>query len=160
VFAEHTQFIRTQVRESVMQGASDSKKFYSASVRSQVSLRSYFRARAAEEIKRRGRRDITPAELARNIEKDFKGDLEHQHGRTIDAARPFPLYTQREGLLLGRKGDRRNVRGIEMKLREKHEPATGQPGTVLADMYLFQLTPENYVPPPATPPRKRKPRTR
>lgn len=159
VFAENTQFIRSATRTKVMQGAHDSKKFYSASVRSVVNLRSYFRKRAAEDIARRGRTDVSVNELAKIIEQGFKQDTREQHNRTIDAAKPFALYTQREGLLIGRKGDTRTIRGIEKKLREKHEPATGQPGTVLADMYLFQLTPADYAPTP-TRRQRRKPTTK
>lgn len=147
VFATQTQFIRAALRSDVMQGAHDSRKFYSASVRSIVNLRSYFRSRAAEEIRQQKRSDYTVAQLARIIEENFKQDTKAEQNRTIDAAKPFALYTQREGLLIGRKGDRKTVRGIEKKLQEKHEPATGQPGTVLSDMYLFQLTPADYAPP-------------
>lgn len=145
VIAEQTQFIRSALRGEIMQGAHDSRKFVSSSVRSIVNLRSYFRSRAVEEIKRRQRRDVTPAQLAKYIERDFKSDMASLHNRTIDTARPFPLYTQKEGLLIGRKGDRRTARSIETKLREKHEPATGEAGTVFADKYLFQTIPADYV---------------
>ena len=144
VFVENTQFIRRRVRESVFQGAVNSQKFYTGAVRSIVNLRSYFRGRAVEEIRRQKRRDITPAELARMMERSFVAKERREKGRVIDAAQPFPLYTGREGLRIQR-GDPLAVQGIEKQLREKHSPATSQPDTVAADQYLFQLIPSNYV---------------
>lgn len=151
VIAEQTQHIRSALRAQVMQAAHDSKKIYAASVRSVVNLKSYFRRRAAEEIGRRQRRDVSVNQLARYIETSFRQNLRDKNRAITDTSKPFPLYTRKEGLLIGRKGDRRTITSIEKKLAEKHEPSTGEPGTVLADKYLFQMTPADYAAP-----RKRK----
>jgi hypothetical protein len=155
VFVEHTEFIKRDVREQVFQGAVDSQRFYAGSVRSVVNLRSYFRGVAAEEIRRRHRTDVSVSELTSHIQRDWIGDEKRERGRIIDPLRPFPLFTMREGLKIG-SGDPTAVRGIERQLREKHEPATGQPGTVAADEYLFQLIPADYEEAPAGPTRKRR----
>lgn len=156
VFVTQTQFIRPETRKAVLQSVADSKKFYSASVRSTVKLRSYFRGRAKDELERGRRRHISEARLADVMMREFIARERVRTGREIDPQRPFPLYTEREGLMIGRKGDPLAVRGIETQMRQKHSPATGERGTVEADQYLFQLTPENYVPPPP----RRKPKRR
>jgi len=47
------------------------------------------------------------------------------------------------------------ARDIDGKLRTKHEPATGNPGTLLANQVLFQLDTRNMEPPRRDAPKAR-----
>lgn len=141
-----TEFIPPELRRAVFQGAVDSGKFYAGSVRSVVTLRTYFRGRAADELARGRRHGISQPALADAMLRSWIAREKRVHGRTIEPEQPFPLYTRSEGLRIT-PGDTTAVEGVEKQLRQKHEPATGKPGTVAADEYLFQLTPKDYVPP-------------
>lgn len=148
VIGDHTQFIRSELRQEIMTDQQRSQRYISASVRSKIDLNRYFRLDAEGNVKDKylKRTRKTPAQTAASNLQAFVNRERAEKGRVIVKAEPFPLYTRYEDISpLRKKSDTRGVRGIEEQLRQKHEPATGQPGTVSADQYLLQLLPAPYV---------------
>lgn len=146
VVGDNTEFIRSDLRQQVMQDQQRSERYISASVRSIIDLKRYFRLDADGNVKQRYLKKSTPALTAASNLNQFVARERREKGRIIDKHEPFPLYTRYEDISpLRAKTDLRGVVGIEEQLRQKHEPATGAPGTLTADQYLFQLLPAQYV---------------
>jgi hypothetical protein len=136
VFAEHTQFLRHELRNSVVYGAHQSKQFIHVSARSTIDLYQYARSQAVIEIAKGGS-PFSVKKLAGFIADAIEG----KRKRLISEIQPHPLFTQYTAIYPGSDG-RNAVRELNYKLREKHEPATTEKGTVLADQLLFQLVPQ------------------
>lgn len=141
--AEHTQHVRPDLRVMSIKQAAQSGVYLQASVRSRIDLKRYFKERAIEKIKERGWR-MSPAELARSMLKSFIDKEEREKNRIIDKGEPFALFTQYENISPQRKDYLAAAMGIEEKIRNKHEPATGASNTALADAFLFQLMPRPF----------------
>lgn len=142
VAGEHTQYIKRELRMQIMADQQRSQRYLAASVRSKIDLTRYFRLDAEGEVKQKYSFGKTPAQAAAQNLKAFAAKEKRERGRIIDKAQPFPLYTRYENISPQRDvDDMRGVIGIEKQMRSKHEPATGEPGTVAADQYLFQLLP-------------------
>lgn len=147
VFAEHTHFIRTGLRQEVIWNAQQSRQYMQVSIRSTVDMARYARRIAQEEIKGRRAGTATLAQLTRYVQ----AGLEKRAAREIRAGvSPQPIFTKYANISPA-MGDRTaGVMTAESLLRRKHEPATTQaiegearpiPGTKLADQLLFQLLP-------------------
>lgn len=147
VIVDRSQWMHPELRNKIIQGAQDSGKYAIASVRSVIKLEDYFKDRAREELRERPRK-ISVKRLSGLMLKAWQERERKEHGRSIDADRPYPLYTARQFISphMAPRGTRDAVKDINAKLRQKHEPATGDPGTVLADQLLFQLLPPHYSP--------------
>lgn len=141
--ADHTQYIRPDLRVDTMVGATRSGKYLQASVRSTIDLKRYFKQKALELAQSRGwRTDVLRTnDLARSMLSSFITKEKREHNRIIDKSEPFPLYTQYENISSQRKDAVEAAFGIEDKLRKKHEPAVGGKNTALAEAFLFQLMP-------------------
>lgn len=147
VFAEHTHFIRTGLRQEVIWNAQQSRQFMQVSIRSTVDMHRYAKRIAQEEIKGRRAGTATLTQLTRYVQ----AALEKKAAREIRAGvSPQPIFTKYANISPA-MGDRTaGVMTAESLLRRKHEPATTQaiegearpiPGTKLADQLLFQLLP-------------------
>lgn len=153
-----TEFIRSDLRQRIMVGAQQSQKYYQASVKSVVDFQKYAWDRALElmvaQLQRQYTIDTRAAvsyimsnekkqlnKKARAINRNFE-DEERERGRIVDTSIPFELYTQYENISpqVNRR-PHKAAANIETKLRQKHEPATGGKGTLLANQFLFQLIP-------------------
>ena len=140
VVGEHTQYIKRDLRMQIMADQQRSQRYLAASVRSKIDLTRYFRLDAEGNLKHKYTFGKTPAQQAAQNLKSFAAKEKRERGRIIDKAQPFPLFTRYENISPQRDiDDMRGVIGIEKQMRSKHEPATGEPGTVAADQYLFQL---------------------
>lgn len=138
--AEHTQYVRPDLRVQSIKHAASSGVYLQASVRSRIDLKRYFKERAAEKIKERGWR-MKPSELAKTMLNAFINKEAREKNRIIDKTEPFALFTQYEDISKRRSDPLEAALGIEDKLRKKHEPAIGSANTALAESYLFQLMP-------------------
>lgn len=142
VVGEHTQYIKRDLRMQIMADQQRSQRYLAASVRSKIDLTRYFRLDAEGNVKQKYSFGKTPAQAAAMNLKSFAAKEKRERGRVIDKVRPFPLFTRYENISPQRDiDDMRGVIGIEKQMRSKHEPATGEPGTVAADQFLFQLMP-------------------
>lgn len=146
VIVERSQWMKKELRDKIIQGAQDSGKYSIASIRSVISLHDYFRDRAKEELSERPRK-ISAARLSKFMLKTWIEREKKEYGRTINGDAPYPLYTSRVFISpqMAPKGSTFAIDEINQRLRQKHEPATGEPGTVLGDQLLFQLTPKNFT---------------
>jgi hypothetical protein len=127
VAADNTEFIKGPLRDEFMRKVQKSEKFINASVRSTVSIKRYFDKAAKAEIKATGRR-ITAKKLSQHMQDSFMG-------RIVETDEKVPLYTKYENIGPGTGRNDLALRGINQKLKEKHEPAA----IAFADAYLFQL---------------------
>ena len=147
VIGDHTQFIKRDLRMQIMADQQRSQRYIAASVRSKIDLSRYFRLDAEGNVKQKYSFGKTPAQAAAQNLKSFAAKEKRERGRIIDKSKPFPLFTRYENISPQRDiDDMRGVIGIEKQMRSKHEPATGEPGTVAADQYLFQLMPAQVKP--------------
>jgi len=146
VFVVKTEFISKPLRERYFADRAKTNRMYFGAVRSIIDVRSYFKGVAGREKALGKWKGYSQNEAARRMIDRWVGDERRTHGRIIDKLQPFPLYTQKVPMLLHPSEAPRVVANIEAQLRQKHEPATGDPGTVAADQYLFQLTPQGFVP--------------
>jgi hypothetical protein len=133
VVINHTQYLSTEIRQLLIAGAQGTQEFFAVSIRSLVDLATYFN-RAESEFRQ--------SRKLRNESQQYARDqLRNQirYGVTLQ-----PIYTKIVNIgKFTSAGEA--VRQIQQRLREKHEPATSLPGTVLADEMLFQLYPLNYA---------------
>lgn len=140
VISGNTEFIRQELRAEWLAGAVESKRFYKVNVRSRINLKRYSERIAAEEIASGRRRGVSQRKLAGILLENFVAKERYDKHRIVDKTEPFNLYTPSLDMRPGT--DPRNVIfGVEEILSEKHEPATGDPGTHLASEYLLQLLP-------------------
>jgi hypothetical protein len=147
VAAQNVHFLSDALRNSWIAGKAKTKKFYAASVGSIVDIRIYKkRADAAQ----RGPRTERQRENRRQI-------VERVNAGAINV----PMFTKYTPLDFPA---RMIERDITDKLRTKHEPATGGPGTLLANQVLFQIDTRNMEPTSdetrAKPRKTRSPKTR
>lgn len=87
VFAEHTHFIRSGLRQEVVWNAQQSRKFMAVSIRSTVDIHRYSRRIAANEIKA-GRTDVDLKTLTGYVQTSFEKGLINEAKR--QAARELP----------------------------------------------------------------------
>lgn len=145
VAAQNVHWLSDDLRNAWIAGKAKTKKFYAASVGSIVDIRIYKkRADAAQ----RGPRTERQRENRRQIaEKVNAGAIN------------VPMFTKYTPLDFPA---RMIERDIAEKLRTKHEPATGGPGTLLANQVLFQVDTRRMMEPTsdAKPRKTRAPKTR
>ena len=157
VISGATEFIRQDLREKWVRGMVASEAFYKINIRSIVDLKHYFERAATDEIESGRRTNISKKRLTYEISQAWINKEYTQHGRIIDRAMPFPIYTMSEDARPG-NNPWDTAAAIEEMLRYKHSTATGFPGTHFADEYLLQLLPANYVHPDNKPKPARKSR--
>jgi hypothetical protein len=130
IAAQNTHWLSNDLRNAWIAATVKTKKFYAASVGSFVNLRRYnaradarFRGKERTEKQQRWREQLKAREAA-------------QKPGELDSA---PLFTKY--IAVGQDGfsPLTAVRNIEDQLRQKHEPATGEPGTFLAQQILLQF---------------------
>lgn len=122
VAAQNVHWLSDDLRNAWIAGKAKTKKFYAASVGSIVDIRIYKKRGDANQ---RGPRTERQRENRRQIaEKVNAGAIN------------VPMFTKYTPLDFPA---RMIERDITDKLRTKHEPATGGPGTLLANQVLFQV---------------------
>lgn len=138
VFIEHAQFLKRATLDKVVVQAQKTKKFAHVSARSIIDIGDYARKQARIEIverKARGRsHPLSHQALAKSI-------AEHLEVRLTRDPVLKPIFTQYVPIFPG-SDLRASMTEFDMRLRTKHEPSTGSPGTRLADQLLFQLMPK------------------
>lgn len=155
-FADNTQYIREKLREEIIVAAQQSKQYFQVSIRSVIDFSKYawntaFEAVVSKVAKRNPKWDIDKViatviqrhgeevnNRAEAIDANVSEDAARRK-RVIDTSIPFALYTQYENISPTARDPKRAARNVSSKLRQKHEPATGEKGTKLADQFLFQL---------------------
>jgi hypothetical protein len=134
VFVEHTQFIRSDLRQAIFYGIHQTEQYYTANVRSVIDLAHYLNL-SDERIGRKRtdtqRMHLASLLLAQADEEEYR-----------------PIFTPVENFRRGSSAIRA-VKSIEASIRQRHEPATSDDdkNTSLADQYLMQLIPRSYVEP-------------
>jgi hypothetical protein len=122
VAAQNVHWLSDDLRNAWIAGKAKTKKFYAASVGSIVDIRVYKKRRDAAQV---GPRTERQKDNRRQI-------IEKVNAGAINV----PMFTKYTPLDFPA---RMIERDITDKLRTKHEPATGGPGTLLANQVLFQV---------------------
>ena len=130
VAAQNVHFLSDQLRNAWIAGKAKTKRFYAASVGSIVDIRVYKKKRDAAQ---RGPRTERQKENRRQIQE-----------RVNAGAINVPMFTKYTPLDFPAS---MIARDIDDKLRTRHEPATGTPGTLLANQVLFQIDTRNMEAP-------------
>lgn len=130
VAAQNVHWLSDDLRNAWIAGKAKTKKFYAASVGSIVDIRIYKKRADANQ---RGPRTERQRENRRQI-------VEKLNAGAVNV----PMFTKYTDLSFPASMIARDIDG---KLRTKHEPATGNPGTLLANQVLFQIDTRNMEPP-------------
>ena len=143
VAAQNTHWLSDTLRNAWISGKAKTGKFYAASVGSIVDIRIYKKRADANQ---RGPRTERQKENRRQI-------IEKLNAGAVNV----PMFTKYTDLSFPASMIARDIDG---KLRTKHEPATGNPGTLLANQVLFQLDTRNMESPRRDAPKARIPKAR
>lgn len=140
IAAQNTHWLSNDLRSAWIAKTVATRKFYAVSVGSFVNLKRYNAladARAAQ-------RGIPRTEKQEKWRKQLKEREARQIANQIDSAPIFTRYvpTGADGF-----SPQAAVNQINDQLRRKHEPATGEDGTFLAQQILLQLDTRNMEPP-------------
>lgn len=146
VFATDARFIRSKLRQKIIKQATDSEKYFTATISSDISADSYFENKARQIIDA-GRRGVSVKQLAKILKREFEA---RENVRFAKGAR-LNIWTPREpiGKIRQLDGSLKQIPGdyaasmIEEKLKQKHEPNAGGAFGKLADTYVFQLAPQS-----------------
>jgi hypothetical protein len=125
VVSENTQYIRTALRHRIMVWNWVTQKYIAFSVRSTINLALY--NNRAEKDMFGVRRTDAQKQYRREFRHELKAGIVHK-----------PIYTKMENIAHMTDIDL-VIRNVDRKIRQKHEPATGEKGTALTDAYLWQL---------------------
>lgn len=126
IAADHTHWLSNEQRTNWLAFAAKSKQFFWISARSTVNVAQYaFQAMARYEMLKRYEQSPRLEQYADAI-----------MNRIIEGKQKSGMYTART--YVQNIPIRQVVADIEKKLITKHEPATGEPGTALADRFTMQ----------------------
>lgn len=145
VISGNTEFIRQELRETFVDQVVKTGKFYKINVRSRINLKKYSERLAGELIESGKRRGISARALSTAILNAFVKETNADRNTLIDKTEPFSLFT-RSTQAYTTHGPWQTTaelakENIEDQLRNKHSPATGDPGTRYAYEYLLQARP-------------------
>ena len=144
VFAVHTEFLRPELRGKIVLEAHQTGKFLHVSTRSVIDKHSYAKREAAKEYKKRKGTMMgvyTKPQLAQMIMNamDRKvAEFQPKVKPILSQVDLMPIFTRYVNIQSW-ASPQESIREMHEAIREKHEPATGAPGTKLADQLLFQL---------------------
>lgn len=138
IAAQNTHWLSDALRSAWIAKTVATRKFYAASVGSFVNLKKY-NARADARFRNKPRTDTQEKYREQLKEREAR-----QIANQIDSAPIFTRYvpTGADGF-----SPQAAVNQINDQLRRKHEPATGEDGTFLAQQILLQLDTRNMEPP-------------
>lgn len=128
IAAEHTHWLSDALRERWIVAMKKTDRFYAASVESIVNLVVYFKR--GEQIYK-GRRDKKRLANRRSIQRKLERGI--VHGPIFTPYTPLNAHVPTDLVL----------NDIRIKLADKHEPATGDPGTYLGASILLQVDTRN-----------------
>lgn len=137
VVIDHTHRMRDELRDAAIRQAQRSGRYHNVSVRSTVNVRKYFSRGERELANRRGIKPQRGKKVTAQTDprwlyrEEFKLDI-------AEGVQTRPIYTPYTPMQLGLPIDLINSE-VHRKLRSRHEPATGDPGTALSDQILLQL---------------------
>lgn len=130
IVIEHTQHMRPDLLQQVFTAQAGTGQYFEVSVRSTVELARYFKQ---GEDRYRGKRTGKTGERMLRNRESLKAKL-------AKGVMTSPIWTRRENVLPNVAPDIAFAR-VTSKIRQKHEPAAGAAGTVLADQIMFTQLP-------------------
>lgn len=148
IAAQNTHWLSNELRSAWIARIVATRKFYAASVGSFVNLKKY-NAKADARF-----RDKPRTDKQEKYREQLKEREDRQIANQIDSA---PIFTRYVATGADGFSPQAAVNQINDQLRRKHEPATGEAGTFLAQQVLFQIDTRNMEPPireASKPPRK------
>lgn len=138
ISAQNTHWLSNDLRSAWIAKTVATRKFYAASVGSFVNLKKY-NAKADARF-----RDKPRTEKQEKYREQLKAREARQIANQIDSA---PIFTRYVATGADGFSPQAAVNQINDQLRRKHEPATGEDGTFLAQQILLQLDTRNMEPP-------------
>lgn len=146
IFVENAQFLDSQMRQIVILDFALTGQMVVASVGSTINLYRYYQetlAQRLEEQKRsRGSRRVSPAELRSAMRDSFESTF-GVSVKDLEVKQEIrPIYTKQR-FISPAFDIAREVQAIEQHIRQKHEPATGEPGTAVGHTIIVQMKRES-----------------
>lgn len=145
LIVDHTMYIRNELRTAIVRAIHKTGAYVSASVQSIIDLALYNQAAQARyqslgETQWNNDIESNKAKDAREQIRKYLADQLKSMGRKQFGLTVFnsPIYTKMADIRADSDIDAA-VNKINSLLRERHEPATGNPGTAFQTAFLFQL---------------------
>lgn len=149
-FVEHAQFLSRAQRDDIIAGFAVSGIAVFANVSSTIDLARYYQETLAIRLEenKTADRPMRKADLVKSINKSFEDTFKVDPKTLVIASEIKRINTAR--IHIGEefhKGYRDSIDGELRKMNDtlynKHAPATGEPGTLLAHTIIIQLTRES-----------------
>ena len=138
--ADNTDYIKPELRDQVFEALQKTKQIVGISVRSQINLRSYLKAKPTDNANALRRKFTNQGEKDNQGRTTLLASFDRRESNSPGSGFIAPLYT-RTADFSPRANSTQSLRDINQRLQEKHSPHA----TVFADQYLIQTYPGQYA---------------
>lgn len=137
--ANNTQYIKPELRDQVFEDLQKTKQIQGISVRSQINLKSYLKAKPTDNANALRRKFKYQGEKDNQGRTTLMASFERREAQSPGSGFVAPIYTRMSDFT-PRAKPIDSVRDVNSKLQEKHSPHA----TVFADQFLIQTLPGQY----------------
>ncbi len=137
--ANNTQYIKPELRDQVFEDLQKTKQIQGISVRSQINLKSYLKAKPTDNANALRRKFKYQGEKDNQGRTTLMASFERREAQSPGSGFVAPIYTRMSDFT-PREKPNDSLRDVNSKLQEKHSPHA----TVFADQFLIQTLPGQY----------------
>ena len=137
--ANNTQYIKPELRDQVFEDLQKTKQIQGISVRSQINLKSYLKAKPTDNANALRRKFTNQGEKDNQGRTTLLASFNRRESNSPGSGFIAPLYTRTTDFT-PRANAVQSLRDINQRLQEKHSPHA----TVFADQFLIQTLPGQY----------------
>jgi len=137
--ANNTQYIKPELRDQVFEDLQKTKQIQGISVRSQINLKSYLKAKPTDNANALRRKFKYQGEKDNQGRTTLMASFERREAQSPGSGFVAPIYTRMSDFTPRAKPND-SLRDVNSKLQEKHSPHA----TVFADQFLIQTLPGQY----------------
>jgi len=137
--ANNTQYIKPELRDQVFEDLQKTKQIQGISVRSQINLKSYLKAKPTDNANALRRKFKYQGEKDNQGRTTLMASFDRREAQSPGSGFVAPIYTRMSDFTPRAKPND-SLRDVNSKLQEKHSPHA----TVFADQFLIQTLPGQY----------------
>lgn len=137
--ANNTEYIKPELRDQVFEDLQKTKQIVGISVRSQINLKSYLKAKPTDNANALRRKFKYQGEKDNQGRTTLLASFNRREANSPGSGFTAPLYTRTTDFT-PQANAVQSLRDINQRLQEKHSPHA----TVFADQYLIQTLPGQY----------------
>jgi hypothetical protein len=146
IFVENAQFLGRDIRQQVLMDFAETRKMVVATIGSRINLHRYYEQTLEERIREQRKSSkagkLARKDLIRRINQSFTDAFGIAPKELIDAPEIRMVFTKKRTLDVdnfGAWGVMQNLDAAEEHIRQKHEGATGEPGTGVGNVLIVQM---------------------